>query len=419
MWKSLLLLACAIPAVAGDARWVNQRQVVLSCEAAGAVDKSRLWVSCDDGKHWTAAEHRFDAGRIYTTLAADGRWSFFIVLENAAGASAAPPVDGTTPQATLIVDSAAPTLQILSVRQVHAPAAGDRPQLLLRTVLVDENLGPQAARAYYRCDEDQTWRDGGPLDLGRVGAGRELSWLCPPDAVRAIQLMLIATDLAGNRASDVTEVITLDTPPAPPASQPASQPGSRLVATSQPASRPATAFLDFVGPPDVAALRRAAALRQRAEHRLLTGDLDLALARFDQAVALDPNDFTTINELGAALLRANRLDEARDRFDRALNLSSNNIDALEGLAQVAVGQQRFNDARDLLRQIVARDPASARTWLRLGDVEFKLGRRTEGIAAWRKAAETGTNSGVAEKADARLKAFADSHDADGDHARTP
>lgn len=407
MWKPLTLLICAIPALADGPRWSSSRDVVLSCEAVGPVTKTSLWMSSDDGRRWTQSPHRFDGGCIHATLPADGRWSFYIVLENDAGASAAPPADGSLPHATIVVDTAAPTFQILSARADRGTGVEGRAQILLRTALVEENLGQRAIRAFYRTAGAETWRDGGAIEPSRVGDQRELCWLAPSDAGDRLQLMIVVTDLAGNRASDVSDVIRLEQPATAPASQPAPQPAAASAPTSQPASAADPAISDLAGPPDLAALRRAEALRRRAQQNLLTGETGLALARFEEALAADPSDVTTYTQLGSALLRANRLDDARARFDAALKLSDRSVDAIEGLAQVAVGQERFADARDLLRRIVEQSPDSARTWLRLGDVEFKLGRRAEAIAAWQKAATTGKGTDTGEKAAMRLKTFAE------------
>ncbi|GMU84666.1 MAG: hypothetical protein AMXMBFR47_45350 [Planctomycetota bacterium] len=407
MWKPLTLLICAIPALADGPRWSSSRDVVLSCEAVGRVTKTSLWVSGDDGRRWTQSPHRFDGGRIHATLPADGRWSFYIVLENDAGASAGAPGDGSLPHATIVVDTAAPTFQILSARADRSTGVEGRPQVLLRTALVEENLGQRGIRAFYRTAGAETWRDGGAIEPARVGDQRELCWLAPLDAGDRLQLMIVVTDLAGNRASDVSDVIRLEPAEAVPASQCASQPTAASGPASQPARDPDPAISDLAGPPDIAALRRAEALRRRAQQNLLTGETGLALARFEEAIEADPSDAATYTQLGAALLRANRLDDARARFDAALKLSDGSVEAIEGLAQVAVGQQRFADARDLLRRIVEQSPDSAHTWLRLGDVEFKLGRRAEAIAAWRRAAATGGTTDIGEKAAARLKTFAE------------
>lgn len=402
MWKWLAVLTCAIPALAGGPRWSNTRELVLACDAAGPVEKTALWASRDDGRTWTTCAHRFSAGRIHASLPEDGWWSFYIVLENAAGASAPPPVAGSTPHVALIVDTAAPTFQILSARQGSLSGPDERPQVVLRTVLADDNLGPAAIHAYFRSTTADAWRDGGAIELVRGSGEREMCWIAPAGAGERLQLMIVVTDLAGNRASDVSEVLHLEPPASAPASQPASAP-----AASQPTSAPTDPSPQLVGPPDIDALRRAEAFRRRAKQNLLSGDINLALARFEEAIHADPTDAATYTELGSALLRANRFDDARSRFDAALRLSDRNVDALDGLAQVAVGQERFADAQDLLRRIADLSPDSAQAWLRLGDVEFKLGRRAEAISAWQRAAETGKGSDIGEKAAARLKTFAE------------
>ena len=59
-------------------------------------------------------------------------------------------------------------------------------------------------------------------------------------------------------------------------------------------------------------------------------NFDEAIASFDKALAINPNNTKALNEKGDALLKLKNFDEAIASFDKALARNPNNTDALNG-----------------------------------------------------------------------------------------
>lgn len=80
------------------------------------------------------------------------------------------------------------------------------------------------------------------------------------------------------------------------------------------------------------ALRRdAATLVNRGRLASATGDLELAVACYREAVERSPGDPAALNGLGVALAAAGRVDEAVERLQAALRLDPGNGDVRHNL----------------------------------------------------------------------------------------
>jgi hypothetical protein len=398
----LLLLIASMPAFGqAQPRYVASRDVLLAFGGGENVDRVEGWVTEDDGKAWAPAEvERVGDGQVRYSALRDGRYGFYLLLENEAGRSAEPPLPGDKPHISVIVDTAPPTLQI---RRAKAKSGAAPPAVELRLTLLEENLGPGGLRLFYRAGRSQGWTDGGALHVpARTADAAEavVSWPTTAGIAERLDLMLTCTDRAGNAARDeILAVRTVaadhrDSDDAPRSS--ASRPGRGEIATSAPSP------LQETRSPATGDLARAEQMRALAARFLAEGRTDLASARFSDALAESPNDPQLLTEYGTALVRSNRLDDARQRFEAALSAAPKNTAALEGLALVAMGQQRLTDARENLKRLLEIDSGAGRVWLRYGDVEYRMGNRTAAIEAWTKAGGT-TDAQLQATARDRLK----------------
>ncbi len=129
-----------------------------------------------------------------------------------------------------------------------------------------------------------------------------------------------------------------------------------------------------------------------------TGRFEDALAAYDRALALDPDDFCAHSNRGAALLALGRFEDALAAFDRALALDPDNaaIHTNRGAALHALG--RFEDALAAFDRALALDPGFAAAHENKGIVMAVIGDFDRALAeldAASRLAPTGAGAGSA------------------------
>jgi Tfp pilus assembly protein PilF len=368
--------------------YVNSRTFVLEVEHTAA-DEIDLYESLDGGGTWSPAA--YDQGgpnEIVARTQSDGRYEYFFVLRNAAGASSPPPTYGTKSHATVIVDTLSPLVQIRAAEAAGRPGAAE---VRLRVAVVDEELGDDGVRMFYReagDDADRPWTDGG---IVRVTNGAAV-WAAPAGGEAEIELRLVATDRAGNQAVSEPVRVALPVAKKAPASRPTSAP-----AASQPsmiASRP----VEKAPPPEVQSAR------QLGERFLQEGRYALAIARLDDALAIRPTDPDLLRASGQAHYWAGKYDKAEARFRSGLAADARHSGALEGLALLLVTQQRYVEARPVLERWAEATGSSAAR-IHLGDLEHRLGNRGAALAAWKAAEADAKDEATRAKSRMRLAQF--------------
>ncbi|MFQ5805088.1 MAG: tetratricopeptide repeat protein [Phycisphaerae bacterium] len=421
-----ILLLVSAASVSSEAfpdnpQYINSRAVILSYHSANAaeIDRAHVWVSPDDGVTWnetTVASAGQNAVRF--DVRQDGKYCFYIVLENAGGRSGDPPGSGTKPHVKVIVDTAPPTMQIHKARLVTS--THNKPHVRLNVSLVEENLGEAGVHVFYRAKSG--WQDGGPVSF----SDGLINWRPPADISSRTDLRLVATDLAGNVVSDEIRGVSITAPgrtaePVPPRADltPAqAAPTEALEEVAVPPVPPVTvppvptvtldeaAELAPATQPTPEAEQRAQILREQATRYLAQGRLSLAGARLQDALELAPDDADLQVDLGSVLYRARQYDEARRRFRAALDASPEHLGAIEGLALVAATQNRYPQARSHLQHLLRLGPESGKHWLHYGDIEHILGNAAAARAAWERALELErVDKTLREKVQKRLKLF--------------
>lgn len=420
---ALVFVGNGVPgAIPASPRYVESRQLIVSYEPASSAEvrQAHLWVSTDGSETWKKAsaaqaeQHtlRFEAD-------CDGKYCFYLVLENDVGQSADPPTPDAEPHITVIVDTAPPTLQIREARQITLPDGSQG--IRLHGSLIDENLGRSATRLFYRA-KAAGWQDGGTV----VFADGSADW-CPPGGIGPrVDLRIVATDRAGNRAID--EIRNVPVEPSTPVGPP-DETGPRMGTdeTRGPIA-PDNAALPPVEPPSVAPVLPVTAtemsqpppatqrsprveqqlkrLRELANRYLAEGRLSLASARLRDARELAPDNPGLLVDLGSVLFRARRYDEADHLFQDALADAPEHLGAIEGLALVAATQKRYPQARAYLERLLRISPESTRHWLRYGDIQHLLGNSPEAYAAWENVLKLeATDQSVRRMAERRLELF--------------
>ena len=97
------------------------------------------------------------------------------------------------------------------------------------------------------------------------------------------------------------------------------------------------------------------------EERYKLGDfitLDEAIAAFQEALRLRRGYAEAHNNLGVALIRADRLDEAIDSFRQVVTLEPGYRDAYNSLSFVLHRQGRLDEAIAVYRQAISQWPGS-------------------------------------------------------------
>ncbi|MBW7905134.1 MAG: tetratricopeptide repeat protein [Phycisphaerae bacterium] len=404
---------------AAECQYVASRQVALSVDvgAGESVSASTVWASTDACRTWRPLPATaIGPSALRVCVDGDGRYDFYIVVENDAGASGPPPTRGTTPHVSVVVDTVPPTLQARAGACRRGPD-GER-IVALDCTLIEENLRDPHVRLFCRGESEGLWRDAGSLFVreGRV------HWIVPTEFNGRVALRLVATDRAGNRAVDeLTIDLSLPLDPPEPASSPAGAAPSVSAVGAPSASLAAAREFTAVAPspadehPSPRAAREAQALLGKALEFERRGEPELAAARLREAVALWPGSSDLLASLGGVQLRARRLDQASHAFQRALQLDPKHRAALEGAALVGVAQNRYPEARDHLRKLLELEPRAGRFWLHYGDVEHRLGQRRSALDAWRRVLSLESDeSDLRSRALRRLSLFAG--DAVGDDA---
>ena len=110
-----------------------------------------------------------------------------------------------------------------------------------------------------------------------------------------------------------------------------------------------------------------------------------ALAEYQRALQLTPNDAQLHNRLGACHQRMARDADARRHYARALELNPRHAEAWNNLGTLDHAQQRFKQAAQAYRKALEIRPRMATAWTNLAAAQLALGRVAEGLEAYRQA----------------------------------
>lgn len=113
-----------------------------------------------------------------------------------------------------------------------------------------------------------------------------------------------------------------------------------------------------------------------------SGDMERAIACFNQVLMIDRNDVGLIGELSSALQRASRLDEAAAQLYRALALRPALAELVYNLGNVERMRGDLGSAIGRYRQAVSLRPADPRMRLGLAMALLLDGQWAEGLAAY-------------------------------------
>jgi cellulose synthase operon protein C len=137
---------------------------------------------------------------------------------------------------------------------------------------------------------------------------------------------------------------------------------------------------------------------QRGSAELSQNQPSAAIAAYQEALALRPQDDTAMLAMAQAMVRAKRYEDAEAEFNQVLSRSSNNVDVLAGLGFIRLNQGRFDEAQKLLGDALKLSPGrkdidegyrNAKYWgvTKQGAEALRQNHTADAIADYRRALE--------------------------------
>ncbi|HVU89370.1 MAG TPA: tetratricopeptide repeat protein [Pirellulales bacterium] len=122
------------------------------------------------------------------------------------------------------------------------------------------------------------------------------------------------------------------------------------------------------------------------------GQLEEAIAHFEEAIQLEPRLLSARVSLAEALAEQHRIDEAEKNLSIVLDRQPNNVYALAGMGSLLVTEKRWEDARKCFQRAVDYSPRSASAQHGLGLALVNLGRNQEALSHLHIAAQLNPDS---------------------------
>ena len=134
---------------------------------------------------------------------------------------------------------------------------------------------------------------------------------------------------------------------------------------------------------------------------------DLALPRFERALALDPNFGNALFHVGLTLTEMRRWADAADTLKRAVAMPMLPVPQLawQALAVALLNLGQLNEAEGALRFAINLDPEMSSAHYNLGLVLVAANRKDEARTAFRRARQLAPESAFGQAAAERLKAL--------------
>lgn len=365
-WIGLVLVAHLVPltSVRGDKPLVV-RSAAFDLEfavnpAALPLQSVRLWYTLDAGTTWH--ETKGDKGSqspIPFRAPREGLYGFFLVAANATGPSSFPPVPGSAPHQTVLVDFTPPVVQLHSVRQTTVLG---RRVARIRWTAVDAHFGARPIEIASRRLPDGAWVPVVPEPLANTGY---FEWRMSDALTGAVGVRVTVVDRVGHRTTSDQQVIEVVQPSMPSAGTSTFSAATRTNAVRDDSW---TAL-----PGSVRATQRAQQLFAEAIAHRERGEDREGISRLREAVKLNPQWAEPFAEMGDMLYRVGDLDRALGAYQLASRRQPMMRAALRGAAMVHRQRDNHLEAADLLRTILRHNPNDAEVWMNLGDVAIYQG----------------------------------------------
>ena len=116
---------------------------------------------------------------------------------------------------------------------------------------------------------------------------------------------------------------------------------------------------------------------------------ELAVAEYQQALTLDPNDPAILERFAEAQFGAGKTEEARSKAQAALKIDPQRVGAKRTLAKLAIQERDYSTALPYLRELAARNPQDVTGKVELGKACAQTGALDEAFQNLAPALEHG------------------------------
>lgn len=121
------------------------------------------------------------------------------------------------------------------------------------------------------------------------------------------------------------------------------------------------------------------------------GNIDLASAAIERALAIDPHDATANQAMAKIYERRGRLDDAESAFQKAVALAPENLVIRDSYANFLYRQSRFEDAAEQWRAVIRLAPDHFGALVNLGAALSEMDKLSEAITLYERALELKPN----------------------------
>jgi Flp pilus assembly protein TadD len=151
---------------------------------------------------------------------------------------------------------------------------------------------------------------------------------------------------------------------------------------------------------------------KRGNELSLSGEFEEAVAEYEQALEIEPENVDLMSNLGVAYYNLGQLDKAIDQYSRAIEIAPNDADIRSNLAAAYVQEYQTSGALDQLgralqeyQKAVQLEPTLAQAFFGLGVVYALLSRNDDAIQAFEEfqRLDTGKDSQATSNAEEHLK----------------
>src|SRR6185295_2717926 len=190
-------------AVAANESYSSKRFVEIPIDRSKLAGKKglELWYSTDAGKTWTN-HGDVDVSKPGAAFLAprDGRYGFMLIPVGADGKRDVTPTPGDAPEKTVVVDTIAPVVEVLSPN--GSEILGSARSTVIQWAAADANIDPVKGITIEASSGKDTWI---PVAQNVPNTGK-YHWDIPP-ALSSLtcRVRVTARDLAGNLASDTSD----------------------------------------------------------------------------------------------------------------------------------------------------------------------------------------------------------------------
>jgi tetratricopeptide (TPR) repeat protein len=125
------------------------------------------------------------------------------------------------------------------------------------------------------------------------------------------------------------------------------------------------------------------------------GKLEEAVTEFLRVTSLKPSDFMGQYNLGCALLSLGREDEAEQAFNRSAQVDSTRAAPYFQLAKLCRKHNRLKEALNYLRQTVELKPHWGKAWRLFGECFLEQGNEAEAMNGFKRALRINDNDAAA------------------------